>query len=359
MRRLVGLLSVLFTLLASGVAQAAAPELVEVARVDGAVLRATPGPAEGHARRIAARIPQDLAAMHALLGQPLQRDVEIRVGVGRAQLRALAPPGRIPPTWAAGVAFPDLALVLLDADAADREGEAQGVLRHELAHVALGQLGEERVPRWFTEGFAVVVAGEGSLTRTGAIARAAATRSLIELDDLERGWPSGPTQVELAYAQSASFVAHLAGERDGVALRELFGRLRDGQEFHAAFRASFRAPVAVLELDWREGLQGPIALVPLLLEGGWLWIFAAALAVAGAVRARQNVRRRIEEMDDEPFPEGVEPEPAQEQPHALPGLTPEETERLAQWQTLAGLRAPAPPPMAGPMPPPAEDEQAR
>jgi len=344
-RRLVTWFALALLALAPASVRAEGPPLVEVTRLGEVSLRATSGAGEGHARRIAPKLGADLAALQALLGQPLQRPVEIRVGVGREQLRALAPPGRPPPTWAAGVAYPDLGLVLLDAAAAERQGEAHAVLRHELAHVALGQLGEGRVPRWFTEGFAVVVAGEVSLTRTTVLARAVATRSLIELDDLERGWPNGPGEVELAYAQSASVVSHLAGVQDGRALQRLLGELRAGAEFHDAFRASFGAPVAVEELEWRRSLQGPVALLPLFVDGGWLWVVAALLAVLAAVRSRQQLDRRISEMEDLPLPDD-------------PGaLTPVEQERLAQFQLLAGLHAPAPPPMAGPMLPPEEERR--
>src|SRR5690606_3876080 len=103
-------------------------------------------------RRLAAGLMKERAELEALLGGLDAGPMEIRFAHGREEFAALQPRGGRVPGWAAGVAWTGLGVVVVDVQAAGRSGDPRGVLRHELAHVALGRLVQGPMPRWFTEG---------------------------------------------------------------------------------------------------------------------------------------------------------------------------------------------------------------
>ncbi len=91
-----------------------------------------------------------------------------------------------------------------------------GVVRHELAHELLDQYcGEHgrRIPRWFHEGFAQLLAGD---TYLGASEEDLVWRvtggSLRTIDLLDSRFPDNTVQLRTAYGHSYSYVAWLARE---------------------------------------------------------------------------------------------------------------------------------------------------
>lgn len=260
---------------------------------------AAPGPAEGVARELARHVAEDWARIEAILGHHDPAPLEIRVGYGKESFGALQPPGVRVPGWAAGVAFSGLGIVVLDGQASGRAGSVRTVLLHELAHISLGRLVEGRIPRWFNEGFALQVAGEWSPTRSGVVARAVWARALIPLSELDESWPHSPTDVNLAYAQSASMVGHLLSVEEGDALRRLVARLRQGEPFPQALQAAYGKPFVLLESEWKDGLQMRYGWLTLLMDTELLLAAAAVVLVVGAYAKRIRKRKRLAQMEAE------------------------------------------------------------
>jgi hypothetical protein len=78
-------------------------------------------------------------------------------------------------------------------------------LRHELAHIVIDSVTNERAPRWLEEGFALYLAGEGQ-----TISRYAMQRRLAE-NDVEQRLQHPRTQVEMRtlYAEAYLIVAEM------------------------------------------------------------------------------------------------------------------------------------------------------
>jgi hypothetical protein len=264
--------------------------------------------AEGVARDLARGLGRERADLARILGADRVPPLELRFGQGRAEFDGLLPGGAAPP-WASGLAYPGLGLVIVDVQASGRGGSAAQVLRHELAHVALDRAGGGRLPRWFSEGFAIVHSGEWSLSRSVVLGRAVAANALLPVEDLERGWPSSPTDVDLAYAQSVSLVTFLLRVDDGAAVHRLVARLGEGQPFPAAFRAAFGQPVAGAEVDWKRSLRARWGWLPIAFDPNLLWGLAAILVVLGALRAHRRHRRRLAAMPDDPEPDELDEAP--------------------------------------------------
>jgi hypothetical protein len=257
-----------------------------------------PKAAREEARALMEHAPQDWDDIESDLGKPIDPRMRIRVVLNPDHLRELAPRGLPPPAYAVGVAYPRLGVILLSLTAPDtwRRPPMDVVLSHELSHVALHRaVNGAPVPRWFTEGVAIEHAKEFTLDRYQTLLEAAIGRSLLPLDDLSGAFPNRPYAVNVAYAESASFVHFLRGNRfEARRFRALVSNLAAGTEFPKAVAASYGAPLALLEQEWRASLDEQFRAWPLLLGGTLAWALAAGLLALAFVKLRRRHRTRLE-----------------------------------------------------------------
>ncbi len=240
------------------------------------------------------------------LGAPFRGVVEIRVGRGREEYESISLPGREPPSWSQALAYPDEQLVLIDVESLNREGGHHN-LRHELVHIALGQI-SLRWPRWFHEGMANLVTGERdyALGQYATLVRAVAQERIFELSDLDRGFPERAEDVDIAYAQSTAFVRFLVERHGRGALAELFRLRREGDPFDLAFAKAFSTTVDLEERAFTEELPQRYSVLPLITGGTTFMAIAAALAFVGYLRRQKNLARRLGEMEAEELREEQE-----------------------------------------------------
>jgi hypothetical protein len=249
---------------------------------------------EGVSRTLAGRVEHVRDAFQDVLGRDWPGVTEIRVGMGRDELRQLAPSLEPVPSWAEALAYPEHNLILLDARSlVQPSGEV--TLRHELSHVALGQLGRGW-PRWFQEGIAMYLTGDRfSITQYAAMFRAVTNDRLFDFEDLAESWPQQPQDVEIAYAQSVVFVAHLVDRFGPEKIGELLDHVRAGAPFEVAFARAFQTSVGVEQQAWEQELPSRYSWVPIVTGGSVFWSAAALLAVAAwARRRRVQALRRAE-----------------------------------------------------------------
>ena len=207
------------------------------------------------------------------------------------------------PRWGAAVALPALRTIVLRADGDD----LSRTLRHELAHLALHQQVDVRVPLWFDEGYAAWAAGEwdrlGALELNLAVARGALP-GLRALDGALRGTE---TSADAAYALAASAVTELARRNPtgtlGPAARTATAR---GATSRPRYSPRPGSRVDRFEEEWQRSVRRRYGLATWLLAGGgWALI---ALAVLGLVHFRRRADRQRRAALDEGWE--VEPEAA-------------------------------------------------
>ncbi|HYH98104.1 peptidase MA family metallohydrolase [Hyalangium sp.] len=250
---------------------------------------------EGAARALAERIELVRDAFVRVLGRDWPGITEIRVGVDRAEYEQLALPGGAPPKWAVALAYPAHGIILLNArHLSGPEGPV--TLRHELAHVALGQFAPVW-PRWFQEGMAQHLTGERvAITHYAALFRAVTQERVFHFEDLSEAWPDMPSDVEVAYAQSADFMAWLAGTHGPGPMNQLLELVSKGERFETAFGKAFRSSLTVEENAWRGGLSTRFGWLPLTTSMQLAWLVAPVLCVAAYIRRRLQRAARLEAM---------------------------------------------------------------
>jgi hypothetical protein len=205
-----------------------------------------------------------------------------------------------------------------------------GVLRHELAHVLLQRrLDDARVPRWFTEGYAVWSAGQLD-TEAGWMLRVAFVFDRAPpLDSLELGWPAGETNARVAYLLSATAVQYLYT----LGTDETFTRFLDGWReqgsMEPALRAVYRLSGPQFERLWRKDVRRRYGWLVLLTHGTVVMLLLSAIATALFLVRRRRDRRKLallraNELPDDPAYWLEPPEAGRE-----PGSTPEDEGRTS------------------------------
>lgn len=247
--------------------------------------------AAGAARFLAAELEEARTRIAGLLGRDWPGVTEVRVGFGREEYEALAIPGGRPPSWAVALAYPGANVVLVEAHSA-ASGEGPLTLRHELVHVALGQLGVGW-PHWFQEGLAQELTGERKwrVEQVATLTRAVTQERVYWLDDLDERFPHAADDVEIAYAQSAAFVEFLRDRHGPGAFQRLIERVAGGDAFEKAFGVAFSTPLPLEEAAFRRELPRRYPWWPLLLSSGTLvWALGSVLTVLAWFRRRREVR---------------------------------------------------------------------
>ncbi len=243
----------------------------------------------------------------AWFGQNVLEHVDVRLVRSQEDMNALAPVGIPPPRYATGVAYPALHLILISlrepktAEATDLDE----VLRHELVHVALFDATQgHHVPLWFNEGLAVFASGESSFLRTRTLWDATLSKTILPLDELDRGFPDENQQVSIAYAESADFVRFLLRDEDRARFGSLIERVRKGTAFDRALADAYGDSTRKLEYQWREELDKRFTFWPMLTGSSAIWGLIMVVLVVAYVRRRRKSKATLarwarEEAEDD------------------------------------------------------------
>ncbi|HTJ41115.1 MAG TPA: hypothetical protein VL463_03440 [Kofleriaceae bacterium] len=228
--------------------------------------------------------------------------VEVRLVRDARDLARAAPRGRGAPEWAAGVAYPDLGVVVVALARGGDPLDLDGTTSHEMAHLALGAALGDRAPHWLHEGFAWQHSptdfGDSRVTTLVGMTWFGST---IPLDELDRSFPAGELPASRAYAESYELVQFLA-ERgrwddqsdhgDRVPFRKFLRNLAHGEDLDLAAKHAFGRPMSSLFDEWESDLKNRYLWVPVELFGLLLWLVAALLLVL-AWRRRKRQRKII------------------------------------------------------------------
>jgi hypothetical protein len=240
--------------------------------------------------------------LSARLGQPVLDHVVVHIGRTPGEMAVLAPQGAPYPKYAAGVAYPQLGLVLLTIAPVhpNSQHDLREVFKHELAHIALSDavLGRA-VPRWFNEGFAVFASGESSLVRWQSLWTATLSDNLLPLARLERGFPSDDATASVAYAQAVDVVRFLVRREEEQRFAALVARIRDGQTFERALEDAYGTNVPSLEFGWREDVARRYTFWPVFFSGSMIWAGALGLFVWGWRRRKRQNRETMARWERE------------------------------------------------------------
>jgi hypothetical protein len=277
--------------------------------------------------RLSAHAESSVPRIAKELGLPPGARMRVYLARSEAQFRDLQP-GE-PPRWADGTAWPASALIYLKAPRL-RPGTAkplEDVLDHEIVHVVLGQaFGPRPVPTWLQEGLTQLVQREFSPEMTRSIARGSLGKKLLTLPELDAGFPEDPLRAQLAYAQSADFLAFMRNRYGEEALERLIREMASGASVSAAVRLSTGEFLEDVDLAWRSRLERSDLWVSGLVQDNLWWGVGAVLIVVGGLLRMRRKRERMRAWEREEalqraafrFPGTDSPQPPPPFEHPVP-----------------------------------------
>lgn len=168
--------------------------------------------------------------------------------------------------WAGGLAFDGYSTILIGVPP-DRASEwGRETVRHELAHLVLGQfgwscLGGSRAT-WLEEGLAVYAEGPPDEDTREDILGAIEDDLFLPLRSLNGTFPADDAQAGLAYSQSYSVVNYLLQTYGAEKLQATIQTLAQGLGTDEALQEVYGFNVDGLEVEWRRAIGAPPRAIP-------------------------------------------------------------------------------------------------
>ena len=181
-------------------------------------------------------------------------------------------------------------------DAAGNAGDPLVTLRHELAHLALGEVLGGTVPRWFDEGYASFAAGEWGRDEVLATSVGLIWRGIPSLRGLDSLFYAGPDRAQRAYALAHRAVAELSsmGQERGLTL--LFDYWTSEGSFERALRRAYGMTGTDFERTWRSRVRRQYGVLALLADLSVLSVFLTFLLGPLWWQRRKRLQERLARM---------------------------------------------------------------
>jgi hypothetical protein len=178
------------------------------------------------------------------------------------------------------------------------------VLRHELAHLALGEAMGGLPPRWFNEGYASFAAAEWGREEILATSIALVLRGPKTFEALDSSFYGGTVRATSAYALAHRAIAEMAGLDQRRGLTMLFTHWKATGSLDLAVREAYGLTLKAFEDRWRTRTRrryGAIALVAdLAMVAGLLGVFVIPLYAGRRRREKKRLELlRIREAEQE------------------------------------------------------------
>ena len=206
---------------------------------------------------------------------------------------------RHPEPWVAGTADPaSRRIALKTGPGLHGPGGLRSVLRHEIAHVALGAATGGNYSRWLTEGYAQYASGEWSWEDAWHLQSVFLRRGATTLREIDLRFRRHSTEARMGYLLSYTAVHELAALGGDAGLRAVFRRLREGETFEEALRLTFGVTAEQFEVRWKKSLVDRYGWLYLLSRAGVFWIGVTVLVLFVAVRRARRDRTRLDALRD-------------------------------------------------------------
>lgn len=221
-------------------------------------------------------------------------DVNVFIAPDAARWDSLT--GGRAPDWGAGIALPFEETIYIPGYVSARGGThtLPVILRHELAHIALQRhIGGARIPRWFNEGYATLVAGQFDADAGWTLRIAFLTQRAPPLDSLTLDWPLLEADARLAYLLSASAVRYLHSLGSPETFERFMRTWAETGSFEESLRTVYIVSSVQFERIWRGHVRRNYGWLQLVAQSMFMWVVLTLLVLALFVIRRRRDRERL------------------------------------------------------------------
>lgn len=250
-------------------------------------------------RRAAEALRAAVSPLPAMPGLPRDalagRPITVYLPPDEATFDSLAPGS---PDWSGAVALPERGIVVLPTYG-PRAGRLplRIVLRHELAHIALGRYLRAGVPRWFHEGYAQLAAGSWGADEAWTLRLGILFGRVPALESLRlefAGRRAGATHAYLLAYTAVEYLYRLGG-REGFA--RLLAAWRETGDLDAALRRTYGITLAQFERLWRKDVGRRFGWLLVAAQATVYWTALTILLLGLGYWKKRRVRRRLQALE--------------------------------------------------------------
>lgn len=229
---------------------------------------------------------------------PIEQEGKIRVRIATSmrEYNSFQPAGYEAPIWSVGIAYPKMGLIVLRGDSTHGPEEILRTFRHELAHIFLHNYVEKKIPKWFSEGFAMYFEERTGLSRSFKLMRQAFANSYVDIDTLEESFPDNPIDINNAYLTSSEFFTFLLSEIGEEGLYKVFENLRDGVEFRYAVYKVAGKTISEMEKEFKKSSRFKYAWLPIITSSTTLWLVLTFLFIYVFIVKKRRAEKKLELM---------------------------------------------------------------
>jgi hypothetical protein len=168
--------------------------------------------------------------------------------------------------WAGGVAFSEYNTILMGVPPSIAADWGCTTVRHELAHLVIGQFGASCVgghrPTWLNEGLAVYAEGEPDSDTLADIENGIRNNQFEPLRSLNGAFPAHDAAANMAYSQSYSVVDFMLTAYGQEKMQDLILTLAEGEGYDDALLQVYEVNVDGIETAWRAAIGAPVRQIP-------------------------------------------------------------------------------------------------
>ena len=176
----------------------------------------------------------------------------------------------------------------------------RATLKHELVHLTIAEMaGKNRVPRWFNEGAAILIAEEMRHVDPTIISRAMTTRSLVPFDEIEELLSFSNPRASLAYSESYHAVKFLVQIFGSEAIQNFSQAIAVTDDHRQAFSNAFDMDLWNFEVAYFDHLRQNFRWYFLFDVEVLFGLAILVLIILAFVVTRIRRRRKIQEWEED------------------------------------------------------------
>jgi len=243
-------------------------------------------------------VNRTLPDLEAKLGVMLEHPARIYLASSQEEFDRIS--GRSLPDWSQGASFPETGSIILKSPRFSQDISAfHQTAIHELVHLLVALKAGPAVPRWLTEGLALLFSGEGSGKPLLPLSRALWADKIIPLGEIEQVDLLPHIGAELAYIESFQAVQFIVQEFGWGSLSRILTAMGQGKSWDEALYGETALDGAGFEAAWLKNLEKSYRWLFLLNVQNLIFASFVLLVLAAFIAMRRRRRRILRQWESE------------------------------------------------------------
>ncbi len=161
--------------------------------------------------------------------------------------------------------------------------EYEKVLAHELSHLMISDITDNRAPRWLHEGLSMHIEPIWHIDNFESLVlpKAYLSKQIMDFSVLVDSFPPTTELTQIAYVQSRDFVVFLLNNYGKENLITLLHNLQNTTDLNSALILTYNQTIFDLQILWSLDLKERYNWIYLYIKAGFFWFIISLIAVMG------------------------------------------------------------------------------